>query len=138
MRCHARRIPGTLMITCLALSLCGCSVFMAAKLPDKKDLTVLKPGVPRAVVLSEMGTPTSYDEHEGVRTDVYKFTQGYSTPAKISRAVFHGTADVFTWGLWEVVATPTEYYFSGTDTLVMVNYNANNRVDSVQYIKGGE
>ena len=101
---------------------------MAAQLPDKKDLNVLKPGVPRSVVIAEMGAPSSYDELEGTRTEVYKFKQGYSTPNKISRAVFHGTADLFTWGLWEVVATPTEYCFSGTDTIVMVSYDGSNRV----------
>jgi hypothetical protein len=114
------------------------SVFMAAQLPDKKDLNVLKPGVPRSVVIAEMGAPSSYDELEGTRTEVYKFKQGYSTPNKISRAVFHGTADLFTWGLWEVVATPTEYCFSGTDTIVMVAYDGSNRVEKVQYVKGGE
>lgn len=126
------------MAACIALNLTGCSVFMAAQLPDKKDLNVLKPGVPRSVVVAEMGAPSSYDELEGTRTEVYKFKQGYSTPNKISRAVFHGTADLFTWGLWEVVATPTEYCFSGTDTIVMVSYDAGNRVEKVQYVKGGE
>jgi hypothetical protein len=131
-------LAGIVLAACIALHLTGCSVFMAAQLPDKKDLNVLKPGVPRSVVIAEMGTPSSYDELEGTRTEVYKFKQGYSTPNKISRAVFHGTADLFTWGLREVVATPTEYCFSGTDTIVMVSYDATNRVEKVQYVKGGE
>ncbi len=131
-------LPGVVLAACIVLNLTGCSVFMAAQLPDKKDLNVLKPGVPRSVVIAEMGTPSSYDELEGTRTEVYKFKQGYSTPNKISRAVFHGTADLFTWGLWEVVATPAEYCFSGTDTIVMVSYDAANRVEKVQYVKGGE
>ena len=87
---------------------------------------------------SRNGALQLYDELEGTRTEVYKFKQGYSTPNKISRAVFHGTADLFTWGLWEVVATPTEYCFSGTDTIVMVSYDGSNRVEKVQYVKGGE
>jgi hypothetical protein len=131
-------LPGIILAACIALYLTGCSVFMAAQLPDKKDLNVLKPGVPRSVVIAEMGAPSSYDELEGTRTEVHKFKQGYSTPNKISRAVFHGTADLFTWGLWEVVATPTEYCFSGTDTIVMVSYDGSNRVEKVQYVKGGE
>ncbi|MCU0563057.1 MAG: hypothetical protein MUE48_03785 [Desulfobacterales bacterium] len=131
-------LPGVVLAACIVLNLTGCSVFMAAQLPDKKDLNVLKPGVPRSVVIAEMGTPSSYDELEGTRTEVYKFKQGYSTPNKITRAVFHGTADLFTWGLWEVVATPAEYCFSGTDTIVMVSYDAANRIEKVQYVKGGE
>jgi hypothetical protein len=131
-------LPQIVLAASIALNLTGCSVFMAAQLPDKKDLNVLKPGVPRSVVIAEMGAPSSYEELQGTRTEVYKFKQGYSTPNKISRAVFHGTADVITFGLWEVVATPGEYYFSGTDTIVMVSYDAANRVEKVQYVKGGE
>ena len=131
-------LPQIVLTACIALGLTGCSVFMAAQLPDKKDLNVLKPGVPRSVVIAEMGAPSSYEELQGTRTEVYRFKQGYSTPNKISRAVFHGTADVITCGLWEVVATPGEYYFSGTETIVMVSYDAANRVEKVQYVKGGE
>lgn len=94
-------------------------------------------GVPRQVVLAEMGLPASYEDLNGVRSEVYKFRQGYSQPAKISRAVFHGAADIMTVGLWEVVATPTEYVFSGTDMLVRVTYNRYERVDSVEYFQGG-
>jgi hypothetical protein len=127
-----------LLVVCLLLNLAGCSVFMAAQLPDKKNLEVFKPGVPRPVVLAEMGLPAGYEDRNGVRSEVYKFKQGYSQQAKISRAVLHGTADVLTFGLWEAVGTPTEYYFSGTDTIVLVTYNRNDRVETVEYYKGGE
>jgi len=126
-----------LLAACLLFTLTGCSVFMAAQLPDKKNLDVFAPGVPRQVVLAEMGLPASYEDRDGVRSEVYKFRQGYSQPAKISRAVFHGAADIMTVGLWEVVATPTEYVFSGTDMLVRVTYNRYDRVDTVEYFQGG-
>jgi hypothetical protein len=35
-----------------------------------------------------------------------------------------------TVGLWRVVGTPTEYAFSGTDMLVRVTYDRNDRVPS--------
>jgi hypothetical protein len=129
---------GLLLSACLIFTLTGCSVFMAAHLPDKKNLEVFRPGVPRQVVLAEMGLPTGYEDRNGVRSEVYKFRQGYSQPAKISRAVLHGAADIVTVGLWEVVGTPTEYVFSGTDMLVLVTYNRYNRVDTVEYFQGGE
>jgi hypothetical protein len=119
-------------------ALMGCSVFMASKLPDKKHLEVFTPGVPRQVVLAEMGMPASHEDRNGVRSEVYKFKQGYSQEAKISRAVFHGAADLFTWGLWEAVGTPAEYYFSGTDTIVLVTYDTDDRVNGVTYFRGGE
>ena len=80
-------LPQIVLTACIAFGLGGCSVFMAAQLPDKKDLNVLKPGVPRSVVIAEMGAPSSYEELQGTRTEVYRFKQGYSTPNKISRAV---------------------------------------------------
>lgn len=131
-------MQGLLLAACLLFTLTGCSVFMAAKLPDKKNIEVFTPGVPRQVVLAEMGLPSSYEDRNGVRSEVYKFKQGYSREAKISRAVFHGTADLFTWGLWEAVGTPTEYYFSGTDILVLVTYDRDDRVSAVEYFSGGE
>jgi hypothetical protein len=130
-------MQGLLLAACL-LTVTGCSVFMAAQLPDKKNLEVFAPGVPRQVVLAEMGLPASYEDRNGVRSEVYKFRQGYSQPAKISRAVLHGAADIMTVGLWEVVGTPTEYVFSGTDMLVRVTYNRYDRVDTVECFQGGE
>ncbi len=87
------------LAACMLFNLAGCSVFMAAQLPDKKNLDVFKPGVPRQVVLAEMGLPSGYENRDGVRSEVYKFKQGYSQPARVSRAVLHGTADILTFGL---------------------------------------
>ena len=44
--------------------------------------------------------------------------QGYSKANKISRAVWHGAADVFTLGLWEIIGTPTESAFNGKKLLM--------------------
>ena len=127
-----------LLTTGLLIGLSGCSVFMATQLPDKKNLEVFKTGVPRQVVLAEMGLPAGYENRDGVLSEVYKFKQGYSQPVRISRAVLHGTADILTFGLWEAVGTPAELVFSGTDTMVLVTYNASDRVETVEYFKGGE
>jgi len=131
-------IQRLILLSWLLVGLSGCSVFMAAQLPDKKNLEVFKPGVPRQVVLAEMELPSGYENRNGVRSEVYKFKQGYSQPVKISRALLHGTADILTFGLWEAVGTPAELVFSGTDTMVMVTYNAGGRVETVEYFKGGE
>jgi hypothetical protein len=58
-----------LLAACLLFNLSGCSVFMAAQLPDKKNLEVFKPGVPRQVVLAEMGLPSGYENRSGIRSD---------------------------------------------------------------------
>jgi hypothetical protein len=116
--------------------LTACSIIKATEQPEKKDLSVLKPGVSRMAVVSELGLPVKQESKNGGRTELYRFRQGYSEGAKLGRAVFHGTADVFTFGLWEVVGVPIEQYFSGEDTAVLVTYNSSDRVEAVEYFKG--
>ena len=118
---------------CLAVMLTstGCAVFMAAKQPSKKDLSVLSLGTPRSLLLAELGQPVTTETRDGKQVDVFSFTQGYSKPAKAARAVFHGAADVFTLGLWEIVGTPTEAVFDGTKMALEVTYDENDRVENV-------
>jgi len=43
----------------------------------------------------------------------YTFQQGYSKAARISRTLWHTTADIASIGLWEVIGSPAEMYFDG-------------------------
>ncbi len=114
----------------------GCSVFMAAKQPDKKDVGLFKVGTPRSMLLAEFGLPTVAETREdGRKYEIFSFTQGYSTGAKAGRAVFHGAADVFTLGLWEVIGTPTEATFDGSEMAYEVRYDAEDKVDQVILLK---
>ncbi len=112
----------------------GCSAVMAAKQPDKKDLSILKAGTPRSHVIAELGAPGWSGEKDGRRVDVFAFKQGYSKGTKAGRAFFHAAADFFTLGLWEVVGTPIESVASGTDVKVEVVYDENDRVKVVQVL----
>ena len=114
----------------------GCSVYMAAKQPEKKNVDVLAVGTPRSLVLAEMGNPASSETKDGKRVDIFSFVQGYSKGAKTGRALFHGVADVFTIGLWEVVATPTEAIFDGSKMAFEVRYDTDERVEKVTQLSG--
>lgn len=116
--------------------LSGCAVVMAAKQPGKKDLTVLRAGTERGLVLAELGQPVSSEKENNTTRELYKFVQGYSKVTKAGRALFHGAADVFTVGMWEAVATPTEAVFDGSEMLVQVIYDENNKVSKVDLLKG--
>ena len=118
-----------ILIICLITS--GCSVFMAAKQPGKKNVALFKAGTPRSILLAEFGNPIVSEERNGKKYEIFKFVQGYSAGAKAGRAVFHGAADVLTLGVWEVVGTPTEGVFSGKELSYEVSYDENNRIDSV-------
>jgi hypothetical protein len=113
------------------LMLQGCSVFMAAKQPGKLNVDLFKVGTHRSMLLAEFGLPIVAEEREGKKYEIFRFVQGYSAGAKAGRAVFHGAADVFTLGLWEIVGTPTEGTFNGQDMAYEVSYDKDSRVDSV-------
>jgi hypothetical protein len=108
----------------------GCSVVLAAKQPDAKDLSVLTPGTPRSVVVGEFGAPTWSGQREGEKVEVFTFVDGYSKPVKAARAFFHGAADFFTLGLWEVVGTPAEVIFTGSKMRIEIVYDEHERVKS--------
>lgn len=116
-------------------SLTGCSAIMAAKQPSKKDEKLLAHGMPRARIVAEFGAPVTSEHKNGERVDVYVFKQGYSKTAKIGRTLFHGVADIATVGLWEVVGTPAESAFDGTDVAYQVKYDENDRVVEIVQLK---
>lgn len=116
------------------LILQGCSVFMAARQPDYKDLNVLSKGVPRSKVVAELGAPILTEEKEGKKVDVFAFKQGYGKGNKTARACFHAAADIWTLGLWEIIGTPAELIASGKKMQVEVAYNANDEVEQINYI----
>jgi hypothetical protein len=116
----------------------GCSVYMATKQPDQKNLHVLDQSTPRNYVISELGPPMFTRDQDGKLCDVLSFVQGYSKGAKVTRAVFHGTADAFTLGIWEVIGTPFESYADGTPIKVEVYYDDKNCVDFIKVIQGEE
>ena len=130
-----RQMVSTLALACIALSATGCSVVMAAHQPSKKDTGLLTPGMPRNAVLAEIGPPIATETKEGKRVEVYSFVQGYSKGARVSRTIGHGTADVFTLGLWEVVGTPTEAVFNGKRVAYEVTYDSSDRIESVVPLK---
>jgi hypothetical protein len=116
----------------LLVATSGCSVVMAAKQPDAKDLSVLNEGTPRSAVVSELGPPVWSGEREGAKVEVFSFVDGYHKGTKAARAFFHAAADVFTFGLWEVVGTPAEAIFSGSKMRIEVVYDAQERVKSTR------
>ncbi len=122
----------------LSFSLQACSVVMATKQPSKKDLNVLAVGMPRAALIAEFGPPVHTEAKDGKKYDIFRFVQGYSTGAKASRALLHGTADVLTLGLWEVIGTPTEAIFDGREVAYEVTYDENDRVATVTPLKTTE
>jgi hypothetical protein len=119
------------LLVLLAVSASGCSVAMAAHQPSRKETELLTPGVPRNLVLAELGAPVSSDTKDGKRVEVFSFVQGYRKGVRVGRTIGHATADVLTLGLWEVAGTPTEAVLDGTKVAFEVTFDANDKVEKV-------
>jgi len=50
---------------------------------------------------------------------------------RVSPFTFHPAADVLTDGLWEVVATPGEAFFNGTQVAFEVDYDREEKIEKV-------
>lgn len=133
-----QRLLVVILIGGLSLSVGGCSAYMAANQPGKKNFNVLKAGTPRPEVIAELGKPLSTEVVHGRKNDIFKFVQGYDPEVRAGRAVVHGAASVMTLGLWEVIGTPVEGHFKGTELSIQVQYDPQDRVAQVVPLKGKE
>ena len=114
----------------------NCAVYMAATQPAKKAIELFRPGTPRALLLAEFGAPAvSEVDDDGLKREVFVFQQGYSTGAKVTRAVGHGVADIFTFGMWEAIGTPTEAIFDGNEMAYDVKYDEKENVKAALLLK---
>jgi len=132
----AARFYAIIGLLLIVPTLFGCAAVKATEQPPKRNLGVLDAGVPRTHVIGELGAPTWSDERDGETVDVFKFKQGYAKETKAVRAFAHGAADVATLGLWEVVGIPFESIADGTEVQVEVLYGQDQKVRSVDVIKG--
>ena len=130
------KLGSALVLALVLIQTTGCSIYMAATQPEKKDLSVLNQGTPRTHVIAECGLPLHTEEVAGRKTDIYVFTQGYSTGAKASRAFFHTAADIFTLGLWEIVGTPFEAVVDGTEVKIKILYDDQEQIEQIEVIEG--
>ena len=121
-----------LLLLILSQTLTACSVFMAATQPDAKNASLFMRGTDRSQLLAEFGKPQSTEiGDDGKKHEIFVFTQGYSSGAKVGRAVFHGAADIVTLGLWEIVATPLESHFDGNKKAFEVIYDTNGKIEEI-------
>ena len=121
------------LVCCIAFS--GCSVVMALRQPDKRNLQVLSAGASRDNVITYLGAPISSETKDGQRVDIFQFKQGYRKGVKASRALFYGVADVFTLFIWELIGMPAEVIMNGSDMTIKVIYDDKDTVKDVIYLK---
>ena len=116
----------------------SCSVYMAANQEDRKDVSVFSKGTDRLYVIGAIGQPTATSTRNGNKVDTFQFTQGYSDGSKVGRVLAHGTMDVLTLGLWEVIGTPIEAVADGQEVTIEVVYDKKDKVDQVKVFQEGK
>src|SRR5262245_43759842 len=128
-------IASAAVLSLATLGASACAPVMAAKQPSRKDVDLLSPGIPRNLVLAELGQPVATEMKNGKRVEVFSFVQGYRKGVRVGRTIGHAAADVVTLGLWEVAGTPTEATLNGHRVGYEVTYDASDRIENVVQLK---
>lgn len=83
---------------------------VASRSSYRGDLNVIQPGVQRSVVIAELGQPDNMTVLEnGGYDDRYVLDpNAHRGVTKFFTALFYAVADIFTFGLTEVIFVPTE------------------------------
>ena len=63
---------------------------------------------------------------------------GMDALKKIAVPLFHGVADLFTFGIWEIAGTPIELMESGTDTSLRIIYDQSLGIQRVEIHQQGK
>jgi hypothetical protein len=136
MKINIQKMGRSAILALLLVQLAGCSAYLAAKNPGKKNFEVLKVGTVRAKVIAEFGRPIFTEKTNGTVKDIFKFVQGYNGLVRTGASVGNAVASIATLGLWEVIGTPATGYFSGSELSIEVSYDQNDRVLHVEPLKG--
>jgi outer membrane protein assembly factor BamE (lipoprotein component of BamABCDE complex) len=126
--------PSAIAFLILAL-LSGCSLYFETKRPDYTDVTKVQKGTPRYDVTAALGKPIESYKHDGKDIDVFQADpNGRYAGTKTAVTAFNTVADVFTIGMWEVVATPAEMLTKHKLTTYVVTYAPDQTVESIETV----
>ncbi len=120
-------------LTACSLLLSGCSAYLEATRPDPVNLQNFAAGQNRIDVVAKLGTPTGSLADGDRSCDVYKlYTTGPGALGKGAIAAGEVAADVYTLGLAEVVATPTEAATRNAQHTVLFCYTPDNTLGEIR------
>jgi hypothetical protein len=105
---------------------------MEARRPDPVRLSQFAVGERRFDVVSQIGSPLSTEEEAGDSCDLYKLvTHGVNRAGKAAIILGEAAADVYTLGLFEVIATPAEGATASAPHTVAFCYSSNKTLDFI-------
>lgn len=126
----------SLLVICLLTS--GCSVYMAASRSSYRgDVNVLQLGIPRSVVIGELGQPDKFSGLEnGGYDDWYTFDPDAQRKwTRVVTVVCYVVADFFTWFLSEFIGTPMELAVRDQPVVYHLTYDQDGSLSSLETSK---
>jgi len=119
-----------LVAVCLVAILSGCSAVMAASGQRESNLSAIQMGDTRNMVSVKIGQQPIRVQAKGKDLiEVYEVEKG--NEPSMGRALAHGTLDLFTCGLWEIVGTPLEAV-AGEKSYFIAEYKNGKLIDYQQ------
>lgn len=115
-----------LVVTLMALTfISGCtSVFESDS--GLKDLSLLKEETTRQQLIAEFGEPVWSNKKEGLRSDIFSFTQEFTKSEKFKK------------GMLGFVGIEAGGYEDGTPIKVLVKYDSEDKVSEIRSLQGSE
>lgn len=96
-----------IFLSLVILAFTSCSAVMAASGKRESNVSALQKGDNKAMVMAKIGhQPLRSAENGNKSIEIYEIEKG--NEPSVGRAIAHGTLDLLTLGLWEVVGTPLE------------------------------
>ncbi len=121
------------VIAASVLLLGGCSTVMEANRPAPVNLNKYSVGEKRMDVIATLGAPKGTVKDGDNSCDVYAlYTKGKSKGQKAAVILGEGAADLFTAGLFEIVATPAEAVTKSKPDTVLVCYAPDSSLISIK------
>lgn len=116
----------------------GCSTVMEARRPDPVDLRQFSIGDRRFDIVTQIGAPLATETEGSESCDVYKLvTHGVHRAGKAAIILGEAAADVYTLGLFEVIATPVEGATASAPHTVAFCYSADRKLQSISESRPG-
>lgn len=115
----------------------GCGVYMAFTHPRFVDAAALEAGVgwSREAVIEKLGTPrSSVRNADGTLVELYEFYEESETGSNVSRGIGHLVKDIFTFGVWEMLATRMEYAIRGDKLTGQATFDKDDRLTSFRVL----
>jgi hypothetical protein len=105
---------------------------MEARRPDPVNLRQFAVGERHFDVVSQIGAPLATEDEAGDSCDMYKLvTHGVHRAGKAAIILGEAAADVYTLGLFEVIATPAEGATASAPHTVAFCYSSNKTLDFI-------